>query len=149
MINCLRSSNKSSRLTLPLGPSNSYFFSTAIQGIRRRSAARASRERVRAFSFTRSCCRAVSHSCCDTIGGGFIARCPFACSLFVDIFISPYYLDLERFLLLCYFSGKLSQPMLLDRRQKPPRRRLFPWLQNRMDTSSTSSVVNSTVELPL
>ncbi len=31
--------------TLPLGPSNSYFFSIAIHGIRRRSAASASRER--------------------------------------------------------------------------------------------------------
>src|ERR1700721_667538 len=97
MINCPRPSNRSSRLTLPLGPSNSYFFSTAVQGIRRRSAARASRERVKAFSFTRSCCRAVSHSCCDTIGGGFIARCPFARSLFVDIFISPFFLDGETF----------------------------------------------------
>src|SRR6202034_922088 len=72
-INCLRPSNRSSRLTLPLGPSNSYFFSTAIHGIRRRSAASASRERVKAFSFTRSCCRAASHSCSDTIGGVFIA----------------------------------------------------------------------------
>src|SRR5215471_2194925 len=72
MINCLRPSNKSSRLTLPFGPSNSYFFSTATHGIRRRSAASASRERVKAFSLTRSCCRAASHSCCDTIGGVFI-----------------------------------------------------------------------------
>src|SRR5215471_17247540 len=72
MINCLRPSNRSSRLTLPLGPSNWYFFSTAIHGIRRRSAASASRERVKAFSFLRSCCRAASHSCCDRIGGVFI-----------------------------------------------------------------------------
>src|SRR5215470_1627846 len=58
-----------------------YFFSTVIQGIRRRSAASASRERVKAFSFTRSCCRAVSHSCSSTIGGVFIAISTFGCSL--------------------------------------------------------------------
>src|SRR5947199_9219506 len=77
MTNCRRPSNRSSRLTLPLGPSNSYFFSTANQGIRRRSAAIASRERVKAFSFTSSCCRAVSHSCADTTGGVFFGSCPF------------------------------------------------------------------------
>src|SRR5262245_47314857 len=87
MINCLRPSNKSSRLTLPLGPSNSYFFSTAIHGIRRRSAASASRERVKAFSFTRSCCRAASHSCSDTIGGVLIAICPFGCSFSLALLV--------------------------------------------------------------
>src|ERR1019366_504559 len=88
MINCRWPSNKSSRLTLPLGPSNSYFLSTASQGIRRRSAASASRERVKAFSFTRSCWRAASHSCCDTIRGVFIARCPFPCSLSLSLFVA-------------------------------------------------------------
>src|SRR5262249_16460397 len=53
-------------------PSNSYFFSTAIHGIRRRSAASASRARVKDFSFLRSCWRAASHSLRDTIGGVFI-----------------------------------------------------------------------------
>src|ERR1700729_4245768 len=80
MINCLRPSNGSSRLTLPLSPSNLYLFSTACHGMRRRSAASASRERVKAFSFKRSCCRAVSHSCGDTTGGVFIPRCVFRCS---------------------------------------------------------------------
>src|SRR5215831_1988969 len=79
MINCLRPSNRSSRLTLPLGPSNWYFFSTSIQGIRRRSAANASRERVKAFSFTSNCWRAASHSCADTIAGVLIASRPFGC----------------------------------------------------------------------
>src|SRR5215475_8206211 len=91
-INCRRPSNRSSRLTLPLGPSNSYFFSTAIHGIRRRSAASASRERVKAFSFTRSCWRAASHSCCDTIGGDFIARCPFPCSLSLSLLVAILFL---------------------------------------------------------
>src|SRR5262249_12785093 len=79
---------RSSRPTLPWDPSNSYFFSTAIQGIRRRSAASASRERVKAFSFTRSCWRAASHSCDDTIGSVFFGRFPFRsvpCSLLVAI----------------------------------------------------------------
>src|SRR5258708_602477 len=84
----MRRSNRSSRLTLPLGQSNSYFFSTAIHGIRRRSAASASREWVKAFSFTRSCCRAASHSCCDTIGGVFIAICPFGCSLSLSLLVA-------------------------------------------------------------
>src|SRR5229473_1725118 len=92
MINCRRPSNKSSRLTLPLGPSNSYCLSTASQGIRRRSAASASRERVKAFSFTRSCCRAASHSCCDTIGGVFIASCPFPCSLSRSLLVAILFL---------------------------------------------------------
>src|SRR5258708_25647665 len=138
----MRRSNRSSRLTLPLGQSNSYFFSTAIHGIRRRSAASASREWVKAFSFTRSCCRAASHSCCDTIGGLFIARCSFDCSLFVDIFISPCYSDLCRPLLIRSSCEKPSQPTLPDRRQKPPRRRLIPWMPNRMDTLFTSCAAN-------
>src|ERR1700676_4104880 len=75
-MSCRRPSNKSSRLALPLGPSNSYFFSTASHGIRRRSAASASRARGRAFSFTRSCSRSVSHSFGDTIGGVLIGSCP-------------------------------------------------------------------------
>src|ERR1700675_1384763 len=90
MISCRRPSNTSSRLTLPLGPSSSYFLSTASQGIRRRSAASASRERVKPFSFTRSCCRAASHSCCDTIGGVFIAMCPFECSLSLFLLFKPF-----------------------------------------------------------
>src|SRR3984885_2218319 len=96
MISCLRPSNRSRRLTLPLGPSNSYFFSTVIHGIRRRSAASASRERVKAFSFTRSRCRAASHSCCDTTGGFFKAICSFELFIVrVDIFHFSFSLALE------------------------------------------------------
>src|SRR5438445_7676111 len=62
----------SRKLALPLGPSNSYFFSTANHGIRRRSAASASRAWVNSFSFASSCWRAASHSFGDTILGGFI-----------------------------------------------------------------------------
>src|SRR5882724_8732204 len=72
MISCLRPSNRSRRLALPLGPSNLYSFSTAIHGIRRRSAASASRAWVNSFSFTRSFWRAASHSFDDTILGGSI-----------------------------------------------------------------------------
>ena len=46
------------RRAIPAGPSNSYAFSTAVHGIRRRSAASASRARVKAFCFTSSCSRA-------------------------------------------------------------------------------------------
>src|SRR6266851_4031892 len=48
----------------------------------------ASRERVKAFSFTRSRWRAASHSCCDTIGGVLIARCPFPCSLSLSLLVA-------------------------------------------------------------
>src|ERR1700682_4667755 len=58
---------------MPSGPSNSYFFSTASHGIRRRKAASASRARVNSFSLTSSCWRAASHTCGDTIGGVFMA----------------------------------------------------------------------------
>src|SRR5215472_13353288 len=73
MINCRRPSNRSSRLALPSGPSNVYFFSTASHGIRRRSAASASLARVSSFSFKSSRCLAASHSCGVTTCGVFIA----------------------------------------------------------------------------
>src|SRR5215218_4849814 len=59
----------SSRLTRPPGPSNQYSLSTAIHGIRRRSAASASRARVSSFSLTSSASRALRQSCDETIGG--------------------------------------------------------------------------------
>ena len=62
--------------TGPSGPSKRYSFSTAIRGIRRRSAASASRARVSSFSLTSSSSRAASHSCGDTIGGMFISAPP-------------------------------------------------------------------------
>src|SRR5262245_63968712 len=58
---------------MPLDPSNLYSFSTASHGIRRRLAANASRARVNSFSFTRSFCRAASHSFGDTTFGVFIS----------------------------------------------------------------------------
>src|SRR5215471_12920633 len=112
MINCLRPSNRSSRLSLPLGPSNSYFISTNIHGIRRRSAASASRERVKAFSLTRSCCRAASHSFGDTIGGVLIAICPFACSLSLSLLV--FILFLLCFLKQTETSGSEQFPELID-----------------------------------
>lgn len=45
-INCLRPSNRSIRLTLPLGPSNTHFFSTAVHGSRRHFVARASQREL-------------------------------------------------------------------------------------------------------
>src|SRR5579862_6087774 len=66
---------------------NSYFFSTTIHGIRRRAAASASRERVKAFSLTSKCWRAASHSCGDTIGGVFIARCSFPFSSILSLLV--------------------------------------------------------------
>src|SRR5215210_2445944 len=62
----------SSRLTRPAGASNQYSLSTSIHGIRRRSAASASRARVSSFSLTRSASRALRQSCGETIGGVFI-----------------------------------------------------------------------------
>src|SRR5919106_1462424 len=71
-ISCRRPWNRSSRLTWPSGPSNAYSFSTAIHGIRRRSAASASRARVSSFSFTSSSSRAACHSWGETIVGVFM-----------------------------------------------------------------------------
>src|SRR5215470_4713047 len=114
---CLRPSNRSSRLILPLGPSNSYFFSTSIHGIRRRSAASASRERVKTFSFTSICSRAASHSSRDTIEGIFIATCSCGCSLplclllaislRVDIGNAPFIRICSDFAGIVLFSGNL------------------------------------------
>src|SRR5438132_1330125 len=44
------------------------------------------------ISFTRSCWRAASHSCCDTIGGVFIARCPFPGSLSLSLLVAILFL---------------------------------------------------------
>src|SRR5207302_195179 len=38
--------------------------------------------------FRSICWRAASHSCCDTIGGVFIARCPFGFSLFLSLLVA-------------------------------------------------------------
>ena len=51
----------------------------SIHGIRRRSAARASRERVTAFSFKSSCRRAASQASAETMGGVSIVRRPLSC----------------------------------------------------------------------
>src|SRR6266446_10223012 len=40
------------------------------------------------LSFTRSCWRAASHSCSDTIGAVFIAICPFGCSLSLSLLVA-------------------------------------------------------------
>src|ERR1700690_634764 len=60
--------------------------------MRRRSAARASRERVESFSFTRGCWRAVSHSCGETIGGVFIAGCSLPCSVALCLLVAILFL---------------------------------------------------------
>src|SRR6266508_1670394 len=91
-MSCRRPSNRSSRLALPLGPSNSYFFSTASHGIRRRSAASVSRAWVSSFSFTSSCWRAASHSFGDTILGGFICVFFFSISLVFILIVLCLYL---------------------------------------------------------
>ena len=54
------------------GPRTAYSFSTAIHGIRRRSAASASRARVSSFSLTSMSARAASHSWGETTGGVFM-----------------------------------------------------------------------------
>src|SRR4030095_241864 len=84
-ISCRRLSKRSSRLALPLGPSNLYSFPTASHGIRRRSAASASRARVNSFSFTRSSWCAAFHSCGETTFGVFM---PFFLLICFFFFIS-------------------------------------------------------------
>src|SRR5215472_17465260 len=137
MINWRRPSNKSNRLTLPLGPSNSYFFPTGIHGIRRRSAASASLERVKAFSFTRSCWRAASHSCGDTIGGVFmghvLSRVPCLSPCFLPSYFSLFSETTWDFLSRCFSCETIL-------RRKLRRRRSAPCLLSRMGTSHHLSV---------
>src|SRR5271155_3812925 len=64
----------------------------ACQGMRRRSAASASRERVKAFSFARSCWRGGSHSCGETICGVIIARCSLPFSLALCLLVAILFL---------------------------------------------------------
>src|SRR5437667_5723176 len=118
MINRRRPSNRSSRLALRWGPLSSYSFSTASHGIRRRSAASASRAWVDSFSVTSSCWRAASHSSGDTIGGVFIARCPFRCPMALSLFL---FLSMSVSLFLLFLPQSLLATALLCR---PLRRRL-------------------------
>src|SRR5260221_10142047 len=71
-----RTPSHASSVAVPVGPSNAYACSTAIHGIRRRSAASASWARIWAFSLTSSCWRAASHACGETIDGVCMASCP-------------------------------------------------------------------------
>src|SRR5262249_41385880 len=64
------------------------------------------RERVKAFSFTRSCCRAASHSCSDTIGVVFIAICPFGCSVSLSLLVAILFL-------LCFLKQSTRSEKLL------------------------------------
>src|SRR5215469_2541657 len=107
-MSCLRPSNKSSRLTLPLGPSNSYSFSTATHGIRRRSAASASRAWVNFFSFTSSCWCAASHSPDETILGEFISSLSFLTSLIFILAVLCLYLFVAPVKLAEYERGHSS-----------------------------------------
>src|SRR5437879_3672816 len=135
MINCRRPSNKSSRLSLPFGPSNSYFFATAIHGIRRRSAASASRERVKAFSFPSSCWRAASHSCADTIGGALFGRCPFGFSM--SLFVPGAIV-----FLLCFLKQTSGQVVSRYRRPSSLFDRIVTWhrfLRMRLSACRSSS----------
>src|SRR5215472_3633528 len=70
---------------LALGPIE---FVLLLDGHPRHSPARASRERVKAFSFTRSCWRAASQASGDTIGGVFAGSCPFPCSLSLSLLVA-------------------------------------------------------------
>src|ERR1039458_3428460 len=80
--------------------------------MRRRSAASASREGVKALSLTRSCWRAASRSCCETIGGVFMVRCPFSFTLALFLLVAI-------LSLLCFLiqterirSEKFSEPVI-------------------------------------
>src|SRR6185437_8000012 len=108
-MSCGRPSKTSSSLTLPFGPSNSYAFSTAIHGIRRRSAASASRARVKAFSLISICWRAASHVSGDTTGGVCMADfSPLVLSIIVSL--------LSLAMSLCPLTGALHRlPPFLGR----------------------------------
>src|ERR1700733_2418846 len=84
--------------------------------MRRRSAAKASRERVRAFSFTRSCWWAASHFFCETIGGVFMAICaravfPFAAFLLMTLVDGILFL-------LCFMNGRLMDGRFTNQAEK-------------------------------
>src|SRR2546421_3086968 len=66
MMSWLLPQNKSPSVTLPLGPSKTYSFSTLTQGSLRRCRFNSSRSFENFFSFTRSFLRAASHSFCGT-----------------------------------------------------------------------------------
>src|ERR1700676_288030 len=69
-INWLRPSNRSAKVSLPPGPSNTYLFSTRSQGNSRRCRLISSRSRVNSFSLLNSSLRAATH-CAGDVTFGF------------------------------------------------------------------------------
>src|SRR5260370_41409145 len=65
--------NRSASVSLPFGPSKTYFFSTFSQGSSRRCRLSSSRSRENSFSFFKSSFRAASHSAAATTFGCSIA----------------------------------------------------------------------------
>src|ERR1700677_3618057 len=66
MINWLRPAKRSARVSLPLGPSNRYCFSTFSQGSSRRCRLRSSRSLVNSFSLRSNSLRRAIHCCGET-----------------------------------------------------------------------------------
>src|SRR5712692_1399315 len=79
-INWLLPSKSSGRVCFPLGPSKTYFLSTASHGSSRRCWLSSSRSCVNSFSFVRNSFRAESHTSCETTGWFLI---PTAMSFFM------------------------------------------------------------------
>src|ERR1700731_2288124 len=61
-------SKSSANVSLPFGPSKTYFFSTSSHGNSRRFRLNSSRIRENSFSLVRNAVRALIHSSCETIG---------------------------------------------------------------------------------
>src|ERR1700722_4137947 len=66
MINWLRPAKRSASVSLPLGPSNRYCFSTFSQGSSRRCRLRSSRSLVNSFSLRSNALRRAIHCCGET-----------------------------------------------------------------------------------
>src|ERR1700719_397860 len=113
-ITWLRPSNRSAKVSLPPGPSNTYLFSTRSQGNSRRCRLSSSRSRVNSFSFVNNCFRAASHCAFDVTFG-------FAVLLVTEvaIVVSPFL-----FILVMKHSRDISRPKTShhQRRQSPTRR---------------------------
>src|SRR6202051_1360966 len=69
-INWLRPSNRSAKVSLPPGPSNTYLFSPRSHGNSRRCRLISSRGAVNSFSFANNCLRAATH-CAGDVTFGF------------------------------------------------------------------------------
>src|SRR5437879_3798277 len=106
-------SKMSASVSLPLGPSKTYFFSTTSHGNSRLCRLNSSRSPVNSFSFLRNAVRALIHSSCETIEC-FVTLLPASLAIFFLQSIVNYYAS-QSILHLWGSPGEIGGEFFCDR----------------------------------